>query len=61
MKNRTVLIITLVIIGLAATNLYNVVAKDYALYKLESACAMKQVAAGTPRRDVKGCGKADYK
>ena len=61
MKNRTVLAISLVIVALAGIKLYDLVSKDYALYKLDSACAMKQVASGVPRRDVKGCGKADYK
>lgn len=58
---KLIIIAVLALIATAANATYNAVKKDYALYKLESACAMKQVMNGVARRDVKGCGKADYK
>lgn len=61
--NKTIILIAVIltVVVTAANATYNIVKKDFELYKVESACAMKQVMNGVARRDVKGCGKADYK
>lgn len=62
MRDKIILILAvLTILAASAYKTYIIVEQDYKLYKLESACAMKQVSKGIARRDVKGCGKADYK
>ena len=57
-NNMKALITILVVIAVIAVSFnltYKAIKKDYSLYKLESACVMKQVLEGTPRKGVVGC------
>ena len=60
-KIAIIVVAVLVVIAQSAYSTYTVVKQDYRLYQLESACARAQVMKGIERRDVVGCGKADYK
>ncbi len=57
MFNKTTLVIitVLVISSISFKVTLDIVKRDYALYKLESICVMKQVSMGIPRKEVTGC------